>query len=80
MYINLEQIPIYVISCADQEERRNHMRLQLSQLNISFAYIEGIRCDPGFIGVSLSHLKVLSLPDLKPPFLILEDDCSFPTI
>lgn len=76
MKLNLSQIPTFVINCAGYRERRVHMVHLCQTLNLNFQIIDGVTCKPGYIGCMLSHLKVLSMADSCPPFLILEDDCN----
>ena len=75
--IDLRTIPIYVINCKGDEPRREHMQRELGRLGLSFAFVEGVKCDPGNVGVAISHLKILKNPDFPTPLCILEDDCIF---
>ena len=76
MKLNLSQIPTFVINCAVHRERREHIVQMCQTLNLNVQFIDGVSCQPGYIGCMLSHLKVLSMADSPPPFLILEDDCN----
>ena len=79
MQIDLTKIRVFVINCKDHPDRRRHITAQLSQLGLTFEIIEGISSKPGYIGCALSHIKILSKSGAKPPFIILEDDCSVTT-
>ena len=75
--IDLHEIPCFVINCKDHVEKRAFMERQLADLGMRFEIVRGVRADPGWIGVALSHLKVLRLTRAEVPFLVLEDDCLF---
>jgi hypothetical protein len=76
MKINLTSIPVYYINLDDQDEKRKHTESMLK--NFGFKYVErfsAIRHDAGrIIGCARSHYAILKKQ--KPPFIILEDDCT----
>lgn len=74
MQLDLRRMPIFVINIPDDTQRRAFMSEQLDALGLEHRYVAGVRCDPKAIGVSLSRLKTLALPEARPPFLVLEDD------
>lgn len=76
-HLNMRRIKFYVISCAGDGERREFMQDQLVKRGLDFEFIPGVRCKPKSIGVALSHLKILNMPEAVTPFAILEDDCQF---
>ena len=76
MRLDFSNIKTLVLNCKDDSSRRQHISTQLSKCEIAFEIVEGIRCQPGFIGCALSHLKAISHLALEPPFMIIEDDCS----
>lgn len=75
--IDLREIPCFVINCWDDPDKRTFMERQLGDLGIPFEIVRGVRSDPSWVGVALSHLKVLRLTRAEVPFLVLEDDCAF---
>lgn len=75
--LDLRQIPIYVINCKSDADKRDRIQRQLSRLGLEFEFIEGMECSPGLVGTAISHLRVLTRKDIKTPFLVLEDDCQF---
>ncbi len=75
--IDLRTIPFYVINCEADSFKRERMQRQLTDLGLRFEFVSAIECDPPSLGTTLSHLKVLSLPHIKTPFGVLEDDCVF---
>jgi GR25 family glycosyltransferase involved in LPS biosynthesis len=77
MEIDLRKIPTFVINRSSATTRRKHISEELEKRKFNYQIIEGIDCQPGYIGCALSHLKVLSQIHLTPPFIIFEDDCSF---
>lgn len=75
--IDLRDIPCFVINCKSDVDKRTFMERQLVDLGLRFEIIRGVPADPSWIGVALSHLKVLRLTRADVPFLVLEDDCVF---
>lgn len=77
MKLNLLDIPVYYINLDDQEEKRKLTESLLK--NLGFRYVErfsAIRHEAGrIIGCARSHHEILSR-GIKPPFIILEDDCA----
>ena len=75
--INLTRIPVFVINCPEDAEKRKFIEENLYKLDLNFEIVNGLRMQPGWVGIALAHLKVLRLSRAKPPFLVLEDDCVF---
>ncbi len=75
--IDLRDIPIFVLNCPADVEKKAFMKDQLDGLDLNYEFVRGQRVKPGWIGVALGHLKILRLSRAKPPFLVLEDDCLF---
>jgi len=75
--IDLREIPCFVINCKHDVEKRRFMERQLGGLGIRFEIVPAVRADPDWIGIAISHLKVLRLTRAEVPFLVLEDDCLF---
>jgi hypothetical protein len=75
--LDLREIPCFVINCKQDTDKRAFMEEQLRKLGIPFEIVPGVRANPGWIGIALSHLKVLKLTRANVPFLVLEDDCLF---
>ncbi len=75
--IDLRQIPCFVINCEADAEKDTLMKRQLAELGIPYERVPGIAASPDWVGVALSHLKVLRLTRSTTPFLVLEDDCLF---
>lgn len=73
--IDLREIPIFVLNLDKDHKRKTFMTEQLNHLGLEHQFIHAIQCDPSPIGVTLSHLKAISQKGLKPPFLVMEDDC-----
>lgn len=73
--IDLREIPIFVLNLKKEKQRRAFMAHQLNLLGLKYQFIDAVKCDPGPVGIALSHLKTIRQNNLKPPFLILEDDC-----
>ena len=71
MYINLKEIEVRVLTIPSNIERLNRFQSLLgNDLNINVHY--GITL-PGPIGCDISLIKLWNI--IKPPILILEDDC-----
>ncbi|MEN0003911.1 MAG: hypothetical protein AAF798_07195 [Bacteroidota bacterium] len=77
MRLNLQRIPCYIINIAQDTDKRAYVKGQLDELGIAHQFVPAVRTKPGLVGIALSHLKVLKMPELKPPFMILEDDVRF---
>ena len=75
MILDLASIPIFVVNCADRPDRLESISRQLDEFGLTFQVAHGISCQPGYLGCALSHLRAISLAGLRPPFLVLEDDC-----
>ena len=65
------------INCREDVDKKAHIEGQLREKQLQYEFVTGITCQPPSIGTLLAHLKVLRLPHLKVPFVILEDDCQF---
>ncbi len=72
--IDLREIPVFILNCPDDEDKRQKMEAQMLAHGIHHEFVDGLRVDPGWVGVALGHLKVLRLTRARPPFLVLEDD------
>ena len=75
--IDLRNLPCFVINCPKDTEKRRSMESQLSALGMRFEVVAGLPVQPSWMGVALSHLKVLRLAPARTPFVVLEDDCVF---
>lgn len=53
------------------------MRALCERLQLNATFLEGIRCEPRFIGCTLSHLRAYIRANRNAPFLVLEDDVDF---
>lgn len=76
MNLNLLDIPVYYINLDDQEEKRKTTETLLKSLGFKYVNrLSAIRHEAGrIIGCARSHYEILKTQ--KPPFIILEDDCS----
>ena len=76
MKISLIDIPVFYINLDEQEEKRKATETLLKQLG--FKYVQrfsAIKHEAGrIIGCARSHYEILRTQ--KPPFIILEDDCT----
>lgn len=77
MKLDLREMPIFVLNMKEDTRRKQFMSDQLSELGLNFEFVSAIKASPSPIGVAISHLKIIRNPQLKPPFLVLEDDCRF---
>jgi len=75
--IDLREVSCFVINCKHEVEKRAFMQRQLADLGIRCEIVPAVRADPDWIGIAISHLKVLRLTRATVPFLVLEDDCLF---
>ncbi len=75
--IDLREIPCFVINLKEDVEKRERISRQLKKFGIAHEFILGLRVDPSWVGIALSHLKVLRLSRADAPFLVLEDDTEF---
>jgi hypothetical protein len=77
MKINLLEVPVYYINLDEQDEKRKLTESLLK--NLGFKYVQrfsAIKHEAGrIIGCARSHYEILSR-SIKPPFIILEDDCA----
>ena len=76
MKIDLTDIPVYYINLDDREEKRKNTETMLKQMGFKFVErFSAIRHEAGrIIGCARSHYEILK--SHKPPFIIIEDDCS----
>ena len=76
MKLNLLDVPVYYINLDNQDEKRKLTESLLKRLG--FKYVErlpAVKHEAGrIIGCARSHYKILK--NTKPPFIILEDDCT----
>lgn len=76
MKLDLREIPVYYVNLDEQDEKRKQTE-NLLKIN-GFKYVErfpAIKHESGrIIGCARSHYEILK-KDIKPPFIILEDDC-----
>ncbi len=70
-------MPVLVLNMKEDKKKRAFMADQLDAMGLEHHFVAGIRCEPKSLGCALSHLKAISQSGLKPPFLVLEDDCQF---
>jgi len=76
MKINLLEVPVYYINLDEEEEKRKRTENLLSSLGFrNINRFSAIKHEAGrIIGCARSHYEILK--SQKPPFIILEDDCS----
>lgn len=76
MKLDLREIPVYYVNLDEQDEKRKCTENLLK--NNGFKYVErfsAIKHESGrIIGCARSHYEILK-KNIKPPFIILEDDC-----
>ena len=76
MKLNLLDVPVYYINLDNQDEKRKLTESLLKRLG--FKYVErlpAVKHEAGrIIGCARSHYEILK--NTKPPFIILEDDCT----
>ena len=76
MKLNLIDVPVFYINLDEQEEKRKATETLLKKLG--FRYVQrfsAIKHETGrIIGCARSHYEILRTQ--KPPFIILEDDCT----
>ena len=75
--IDLRDIPILVINGEDRPDRREFMQRQMESLELKFSFANSVKHASRVIGCAEAHLNILNRPDLRTPFMILEDDCEF---
>lgn len=76
MKLNLNNIPVFYINLNEEEEKRKRTETILKMLGFKYVNrVSAIKHDSGrIIGCARSHYEVLK--SQKPPFIILEDDCT----
>jgi hypothetical protein len=72
--IDLADCQTLVISLKDAVERRKSIDETCKQLGLDFEIIDAVKCNPGWMGCALSHIKALRRWNGKRPLLVLEDD------
>ena len=75
--IDLRQVPCFVINLEKDAEKRRSIQAHLDALGFRYEIVRGLAATPSWVGVALSHLRVLRLSRAQVPFLVLEDDCRF---
>ena len=76
MKVNLTDIPVYYVNLEGEDEKRKHTESMLKNLGFKYVHrFNAIKHEAGrIIGCARSHYSILST--VKPPFIILEDDCA----
>lgn len=76
MRLNLTNIPIYYINLDEDDEKRKRTETMLKCLGFKYVNrLSAIKHEQGrIIGCARSHYEILK--NAKPPFIIIEDDCS----
>jgi hypothetical protein len=76
MKINLTNIPVYYVNLEGEDVKRENTESMLKNLGFKYVHrFDAIRHEAGrIIGCARSHYEILK--NEKPPFIILEDDCS----
>ena len=76
MIINLLDVPVYYINLDDQEEKRKRSETLLKRIGFKYVTrLSAISHSKGrIVGCARSHYEILRYT--KPPFIILEDDCT----
>ena len=77
MKINLLEVPIYYINLDGEDQKRKQTEIMLKMIGFSnVVRFSAIRHEKGrIVGCARSHHAILSLK-IKPPFIIIEDDCA----
>jgi hypothetical protein len=75
MNLDLKKIPVIYINLSKDTEKNNYMQNMLKELNFEHVIrLEASQFPKRHLaGCSYSHYEALGL--LKPPFIIMEDDC-----
>jgi hypothetical protein len=74
MKVKLTEIPVIYINLDDQPERKDSMEENLTKLGFkNIIRVPAFKDRIGKRGCAYSH--ALSLEEIDPPFIILEDDC-----
>ena len=72
--INLLKIPVFYINMTKDTNKNEYLSSKLKELGFeSITRIDAIQDKKGIIGLSKS--QNLALSQIRPPFIILEDDC-----
>jgi len=76
MKISLTDVPVYYINLDGEDEKRKRTEFMLKSMGFKYVNrFSAIRHEAGrIIGCARSHYEILK--NIKPPFIILEDDCS----
>jgi GR25 family glycosyltransferase involved in LPS biosynthesis len=72
--LDLRACETLVVSLPDDLPRRENMLRLCERLDLSGRLLDAVKCQPGWIGCGLSHVKALRQADPSRPTLILEDD------
>ena len=76
MKINLLDVPIYYVNLDDEDQKRKNTETMLKCLGFKYVNrVSAIKHEKGrIIGCARSHYEILK--NVKPPFIIIEDDCA----
>jgi len=76
MRINLLDVPIYYVNLDDEDQKRKNTETMLKCLGFKYVNrVSAIKHEKGrIIGCARSHYEILK--NVKPPFIIIEDDCA----
>lgn len=76
MKIKLTDVPVYYINLDEDDEKRKRTETMLKCLGFKYVNrFSAIKHEAGrIIGCARSHYEILK--EQKPPFIIIEDDCS----
>jgi hypothetical protein len=79
MKIKLTDIPVYYVNLEGEDVKRENTESMLKNLGFKHVHrFDAIRHEAGrIIGCARSHYEILK--NEKPPFIILEDDCTLNT-
>jgi GR25 family glycosyltransferase involved in LPS biosynthesis len=75
--VKLTDIPVYYVNLEGEDVKRENTESMLKNLGFKEVHrFDAIRHDAGrIVGCARSHHAILSM-GIKPPFIILEDDCA----
>ncbi|HEX4197240.1 MAG TPA: hypothetical protein VHZ26_07340 [Caulobacteraceae bacterium] len=72
--LDLRQCETMALSLPDDEVRRESVAEVCEGLGLAWRFVDGVKCQPGWIGCGLSHMRALRQSAPDAPLLILEDD------